>query len=82
MWSITPSTPGMCTTAEASMSRMRPRDTVEVTTQPKARSGIGTSAAYRAVPVTLARPSIRGRGVPTAPVVRSGGSATAAVLVR
>lgn len=69
----TSTTPGTASAACVSIATMRPFAAGELTTTPYARSGAGSSAAYFAWPVTLARPSTRDTGVPvrTLPVPRS-----------
>src|SRR5262245_54572687 len=57
-------TPGRARTALRSMDLMRPLATALETTKPWARSGLLNSAAYFAVPVTLATPSTRDSGLP------------------
>ncbi len=59
--SITPATRNA---ALASMPTMRPLAMVDVTTLPWARPDTLKSAAYLAVPVTFARPSMRDTAVP------------------
>ena len=56
----------MARTGSASTERMRPRAMVDSTSQPWASPAKGISPAYRAVPVTFSRPSIRVWAVPTA----------------
>src|SRR5262245_24303422 len=57
-------TPGMARTALRSMDLMRPLAMALETTKPWARWGVLNSAAYFAVPVTLATPSTRDSGFP------------------
>src|SRR5262245_65299211 len=57
-------TPGTARTALRSMDLMRPLAMALETTKPWARWGVLNSAAYLAVPVTLATPSTRDSGLP------------------
>src|SRR5262245_65650234 len=57
-------TPGTARTALRSMDLMRPLAMALETTKPWARWGVLNSAAYFAIPVTLATPSTRDSGFP------------------
>jgi hypothetical protein len=68
-WVYTATTPGAASAAPVSSSVISPLATVLIVMAPCSTPATSLSAAYRAAPVTFARPSTRSTPRPTNPVI-------------